>query len=175
MSRLLGINDKLDYDKNLKVINRLSVRGIIIEDNKIYLSHSKVNNTYKLPGGGVNDKEDILHALKREIREEVGFNIDSKIKYYGYFIEKWKSIKDFEEDSIFLNTSHYYICKRIGNLLPILPTKSEMKEQCERVFVDIDEAILANERVIEKKDVNFNYLERENEIFRLIKKELLTK
>lgn len=176
MNRLLGINDKKNYKNDAPMVKRLSVRGIIIEDDKIYLSHSRINNTYKLPGGGVDDKEDILYALKREIKEEVGFDIDlKKIKYYGYYKEIWKSIKEAENGSTFFNVSHYYLCKRVGDLMPIIPTESELKEECERVFVEIDIAIKANEVIIKQNIDKFNYLVRENEIFQLIKKELLTK
>ena len=61
--RLLGKNDKKDYKKNSRIIRRIGVRAIILEDDKIYLSYSKRNNFYKLPGGGVNKGESIIEAL----------------------------------------------------------------------------------------------------------------
>lgn len=174
MNRLLGINDKLDYKNDLAYIKRESVRGIIIEDGKIYLSHARINDTYKIPGGGIDLGENLIDALIREVREEVGIDVDlSSIKEYGHYIEKWKSIKDGEDDKIWFNTSYYFICKRLGSVKDIKPTLSEINDLSESSLVSIDDAIKANLNIIKNNDPKYNFLIRENEILSLIKKELI--
>lgn len=169
--RLLGVNDYKDYLESFKVINRTSARMIIIEDGKIFLSHAKRNNTYKLPGGGVNDNEDIITTAIRETLEEVGVVVDKKsIKEYGYYIEKWKSVRPYEDNYIWQNTSYYYIANKVS-LTSISPTSSEIYDMCESVLVDIDKAIIDNERYIKKMGnlLKDRILIREVEILKIIK------
>lgn len=172
--RFLGITDYKDYDDSFKEINRTSARCIIIEDNKIYLSYSRKNKYYKLPGGGVNDGECKRKAAARETLEEVGVKVDySNMVLYGVYIDKWKSVKKFEDNSVWINKSYYYICKRVGDVMPIKPTKSEIFEEVESRFVSLDEAIKINEERINSPEFDERFLIRENKIFKLIKNELL--
>ena len=175
--RLLGKNDKKDYKKNSRIIRRIGVRAIILEDDKIYLSYSKRNNFYKLPGGGVNKGEAIIEALKRETLEEVGIEIlDKSIKRYGLYIDKWRSVRLNDGDAIWLQKSFCFLCKRKGELKDIMPTESEIYDMSERRFVSLDDAISTNEARM--KSIEYSnkerFLERETEILRLIKKEFIT-
>jgi ADP-ribose pyrophosphatase YjhB (NUDIX family) len=53
----------------------LSAAAIIEKDNKIlFLDHSYING-YGLPGGMVKAGEDIEAALRREVKEETGFEV----------------------------------------------------------------------------------------------------
>lgn len=56
---------------------RTSVRGILIEDDKLLVIHRIKNNYeyYVVPGGGVEAQETLMQALKRELLEEVGIQI----------------------------------------------------------------------------------------------------
>ena len=56
---------------------RVSARGIIIVDDKVYLMFRRRKNNdgsyreyYVVPGGGIDEGEDVLDAVKRELREE---------------------------------------------------------------------------------------------------------
>lgn len=172
--RLLGTNDYKDYNGN-NIITRTSARCIVIENNKIFLSHSKKFNFYKLPGGGVNKDEQKRDAAAREALEEAGITIDKEnMKLYGVFVDKWKSVKN-NENAIWLNKSYHYICQRIGEIKEIEPTESEIYDDVEGVLVDIDTAINANEERMRSKDYSSKqrFLERETIVFKLIKKELM--
>jgi len=57
---------------------RLSIKAIIIKDNKILLTHNKYQGKqfYLLPGGGQKHGERIDEALKRECLEEIGYQVE---------------------------------------------------------------------------------------------------
>lgn len=71
------------YPKNqLENKKRKTVRALLIKDNKIGLLHIKGDdlafgkrNHLETPGGGIDDSESPIEALKREILEETGFTI----------------------------------------------------------------------------------------------------
>lgn len=174
--RILGINDKRDYLISDKEYVRKSARVIVIENNKIYLAHSKKDDYYKLPGGGVDKNETKKGAASRECLEESGVRTNAdELKFYGVYIDKWKSVRKNEDNIIWVNKSYYYIGKRIGDLENIKPTESEIFAEYESALVDIDVAIKANEKFINSESYNSKYrgLERENYIFKLIKEELV--
>lgn len=63
---------------------RVSARGIIISSDKVYLMFRRRKNDdgsyreyYVVPGGGIDEGENELEAVKRELREE--FSVDVNI------------------------------------------------------------------------------------------------
>ena len=89
---------------------RIVSRGILInDDNKIALLKIEgldefgYRDYYETPGGGVENKESLIKAAKREIKEETGY--DSKfIKSIGYVIDYYNLIKR-------KNITYYHIFK----------------------------------------------------------------
>lgn len=66
---------------------RYTARAVLKNsDGKYAVMYSHKFKLHSLPGGGVDDGEDILSALKREILEETGCVCDS-IKELGYISE----------------------------------------------------------------------------------------
>ena len=57
---------------------RISVRGILIQDDQLLVIHRIKGDReyYVIPGGGVEDNETLIQALKREMLEEVGIQVD---------------------------------------------------------------------------------------------------
>ena len=68
--RELFVMDKKNYIENGTVGRRPSVRGIIIKDEKIAMMHSLKYDYYKLPGGGIEDGDQLEDTLIREVKEE---------------------------------------------------------------------------------------------------------
>ena len=66
-NRELSIADRENY------YQRRAARAIVTdEDGAVALLYAKTRNYYKLPGGGIDEGEDVPQALAREIMEEIG-------------------------------------------------------------------------------------------------------
>lgn len=68
--------------------NRLvAVKGVLKQNGKILLIQRAEGDTlgglYEFPGGGVEEGEDLLNALRRELLEEIGFQDIVNINYFS--------------------------------------------------------------------------------------------
>ena len=86
---------------------RVSSRGIIIEDGKVYAMFRRrikddgtIKEYYVIPGGGIKENETLEENVIREMKEE--FSVDVKIKgYLG---------KDESDETI----AHFFSCSIIN-------------------------------------------------------------
>ncbi len=86
---------------------RLTARAIVQRSDGLYaVIYTEYFNIYTLPGGGVNEGEDIVDALCREIAEEVGCTCD-KIEEIGQVYEN-RAFCDFTQIDhyFFVYTEH---------------------------------------------------------------------
>jgi 8-oxo-dGTP pyrophosphatase MutT (NUDIX family) len=98
------------------MIQRPSVYGIILNDSKILLGKAAHTSKYVLPGGGINQGEDVHAALIREVKEETGIEVR-----VGEFIH-------FETDFFYYDPLDvaihgflfYYVCEPLTVELPSL-------------------------------------------------------
>jgi 8-oxo-dGTP pyrophosphatase MutT (NUDIX family) len=60
-----------------KLSFRPSVYGVIRDGERVLLVRTRNTNKYALPGGGVELGETLEDALRREVREETGIEIDA--------------------------------------------------------------------------------------------------
>jgi len=80
-------------------MKRISVRGIVTKDNMLSvifrrkLVNGKFIEYYVVPGGGVENSEDLKLALKRELKEEL--NIEVNIKDLAFVVETDERIEYF--------------------------------------------------------------------------------
>jgi len=55
----------------------VAVKGVLKKEGRILLTQRALNDTlggmYEFPGGGIEEGEYLLNALKRELQEEVGY------------------------------------------------------------------------------------------------------
>ena len=77
--KLYNILNKIER-RNRKMRNRAG--GILIENGKVLLIHriknvdGIVKEYYVVPGGGIEEGENIEEATKRELKEEIGINVE---------------------------------------------------------------------------------------------------
>lgn len=114
---------------------RRAARAVLLgETGQVYLLHTAAHGYHKLPGGGLNDNEEIKAALTREIMEEVG----CKAEMLG---EIGKIIEHRNEQQL-VQTSYCYLARQTGPLQPIALEEDEIAEGLELVQAStIDEAI----------------------------------
>ena len=67
----LRILDQKNYTDDMPIIERYSVRGIIVRDGRIAMQQGG-EGQYKILGGGMDVGETIEQTLIREVREESG-------------------------------------------------------------------------------------------------------
>lgn len=86
------------------------VCAIIVENEKILISmrpsHVHLGNYWEFPGGKVEENESHHAALKREIKEEVGLEIDIET-----CLRSISHVYESEEKKLGL---HFFLCKRKG-------------------------------------------------------------
>lgn len=128
------------YPKNFKEYkNRDAVRGFIYNDlNQVALIHIKGvdefgdRDHFEFPGGGIENGEDEIEALKREIKEEIGYEIDN-IRPIGLISNQYNLLKRIDHQHFYLAHATKFVGQ---NLLDY--EKNIFKEI---VFFDIDKLI----------------------------------
>ena len=164
--------DLKNYDKNWKHSKRDSARGIIrLGQDKLALVYAKKDGYYKFPGGGINEGEDIIAALAREVHEEVGLVvIPESIREYGSVLRRQKStVKDGE---IFEQENYYYFCdvedRVVGQDLDAYEDEAGFVLR----IVNIDEAIATNAAYSSVDYFNEIMIKRDRRMLEMVKQEL---
>lgn len=105
--RLLFTIDTQDYDNDGSQFIRPSSRAIIIKNRKIAMIHSLKYDYYKFPGGGIENNEDRITALVREVKEEAGLKVKlDSVREYGYV----HRIQKGHQEDVFIQDNYYYLC-----------------------------------------------------------------
>lgn len=102
-------------------VTRKAVRAILINDSgEIAILHKSKKNEYKLIGGGVEKNENLEQALRREVLEESGCEMQI-IKELGY-TEEYKTLNNF------IQISYIYVAKVLNNTNELHLTQQEKDE-----------------------------------------------
>ncbi len=128
---------------------RVSVRAVIFDgDNIITMFRSKKKDDgtrkeyYVIPGGGVEEGESLEEALIREIKEELG--IDIEIVKYLREVEEEKAIQ------------HFYFCRTHAHDLKITGVENERNN--EDNFYEIRKLRIAD---LDKVDISYRDMIKE--------------
>jgi nucleoside triphosphatase len=90
-----------------KLVLRPAAYAVIVNDGKVLLLKSRHGGKYCLPGGGIDAGERIEVALKREVREETGIEID--VQSFAHFQEDFFYYDPL--DKAYHGLLFYYFCK----------------------------------------------------------------
>ena len=132
-------NDKVKYNVRL-----LIQRG----DNLICVVKSEKYGYMQLPGGGIENCESIMDALRREAREETGFLIND-IRPVGYIVEKREDIRNSHD----WNQAISFVFSALsGKEVGINYTEDEIAEGFKPMWIKLEDFIVEQEKNEGKKE-----------------------
>ncbi|MGL6041943.1 MAG: NUDIX hydrolase [Deefgea sp.] len=129
-----------------RIANRRAVRAIVRDGDEILLLYTRRYNDYSLPGGGVDEGEDLVMALRRELHEETGAQEIQIQQEYGFLDEYRPSLKP-DHDILFMR-SFIYVCQIARELGETKMEHYEIKNGMEARWVRLADAIDHNQGVI---------------------------
>ena len=113
---------------------RHTARAVLRNSDGLYaVMYAKKSGLYALPGGGIEDGESIIDALKREILEETGCFCDA-IEELGYVYEN-------RAECDFTQYSYYYAVTSSGPLKSIELTDEEIENGTLLLWYPLDKVI----------------------------------
>ena len=153
------------------IFKREATRAICLKGELILLLHTQRYDDYSLPGGGVNEGEDLILAMKRELVEETGAKNIVEVNEFGIYEEYRPWYKpDFDIQHMI---SYCYTCCVDKELGETSLEHYELKNGMRPLWINIHKAIAHNEDTLLNSEKKGMSIERETYLLRLIKKELL--
>lgn len=154
------------------IFERRAARGIILRDSDILLLYTKRYNDYSFPGGGLEEQEDIITGLKRELAEETGAKNIRDIKEFG-IIDEYRPHDKPEYDLIHM-ISYFYICTIDEACDPCNFEDYEISNGMTSVWINIHDAIAHNKKVMANQEPSMGFsIERETIVLELAARELI--
>ncbi len=140
----------------------LGVGAVVIDGDKLLVIKDRIWQKYKLPGGHIDDRENISNALKREVYEETGVDIEfESIVSLGHF-----SPAQFGESNLYVVCRATPISKEINII--------DVEEIMDAKWVDIQEYLACEDVHSYNKAIVKNALEN-NGFKRDTRDDLITK
>ncbi|MGB2786789.1 MAG: NUDIX domain-containing protein [Candidatus Saccharimonadaceae bacterium] len=147
---------------------RGAARAVLLDDNgQVYLLNVSKHGYHKLPGGGIDEGEDIKQALERELMEEVGCKAEIQTEL-GTVLE----YRNYDDGGL-QQTSYCYLAKQVGEQVASALEEGELAEGMFEVKAkSIDDAIalLSQDKpdnlegkFIQKRDIAFLQAAKEQE------------
>ena len=152
-------------DPTMKTIRRESVRGILMDpDGTLHMVTSSKYGDCCFPGGGIENGENHIAALKREILEETGYAVDpASVQPFGR-VDQFLHNSFFSADEMYL-INYFYLCRGTRVAYPTL-TENEKNEGVAPVSVTLEEALAMNRALA---DTDYHWVPRETFVLELLR------
>lgn len=156
-------------DLNATSFNRKATRAIVLNGSDILLLYTERYHDYSLPGGGIDEGEDKISALIRELKEETGAQNVRNIQEFGLY-EEYRPWYKPEFDIVHME-SYCYSCDIDEELLDPEFEAHELANGMVPKWVNIHEAIVHNEHTIANSEKKGMSVDRETFLLKRIVKE----
>lgn len=155
-----------------KLFERTAARAIVLKGEEILLIYTKRYNDYSIPGGGVDEGEDIKAGLRRELSEETGAEQIKIIEAFGIYEEYRPTYKEGYDFMHMM--SYFYVCDCHKTLGEASPEAYEQANGSVPVWININKAIVYNNKVIKNNENSMGLsIGRETFVLELILKEIV--
>lgn len=153
----------------LAVITRHASRAIVLDGTNILLLYTERYDDYTIPGGGINEGEDPIAGMVRELQEETGALNISMIEDYGIYEE----FRPWHRDNVKVlhMISHCFTCKIDRELGQNNLEDHEVRNGMTPVWLDIHQAIHHNEQTMANSEKKGLSIERETFLLRKVVQE----
>jgi ADP-ribose pyrophosphatase YjhB (NUDIX family) len=155
----------------LKLMERHAARGIVVKGDNILLLFTQRYHDYSLPGGGIDDGEDEVAGLIRELQEETGAQGVRNVKAFARY-DEYRPWYKSDADIIHM-ISHCYTCEIDDELGDTALESHEVSNGMTPVWMNIYEAIAHNDDVMANSEKKGLSIERETFLLRVIARELV--
>ncbi len=165
---------KVHYHPEIKSLEgkskftRLATRAITMDADNILMLYTERYDDYSLPGGGLDNNEDKVQGMKRELSEETGATGITNIKPFGIYEEyrPWHQ-PDYEIQHM---VSYCYTCDIDKELGKSHMESYEANNGMAPKWINIFEAIKHNKKTISNSPKKGMSIERETFLLELIAK-----
>ena len=151
-------------DPTLKAVRRESVRGILVDsDGTLHMVTSALYGDCCFPGGGIEDGENHMDTLCREVLEETGYAVDPASVHPFGRVDQFLHNRFFGVDEMHL-VNYFYLCRGTKVADPA-PTENEKKEGVTTISVTLEEALAMNRALV---DTDYHWVPRETFVLELL-------
>ncbi|GLO63843.1 DNA mismatch repair protein MutT [Vibrio sp. MACH09] len=161
----------IDHLDDKIIFQRHAARAIVLDGENILLLYTERYHDYTIPGGGLDEGEDAIAGLVRELEEETGAQNIHNIKPYGIYEEFRPWYKDNAD--VMHQVSYCYSCKIDAQLGDTAFEEHEVNNGMKPVWINIHQAIAHNEKTMAESPKKGMSIERETFLLHLIAKEML--
>jgi ADP-ribose pyrophosphatase YjhB (NUDIX family) len=156
----------------LTLIERHAARAIVLKGDDILLLFTERYHDYSLPGGGIDEGEDEIEGLIRELKEETGAQGARNVQPFARY-DEYRPWYKADADIIHM-ISHCYTCEIDDELGDTAYESHEVSNGMKPVWMNIHTAIAHNEEVIANSPKKGLSIERETFMLKVIAEELLS-
>ena len=156
-----------------RVFQRLAARAIVQRNEQILLLFTERYNDFSFPGGGLDEGENVIAGLKRELEEETGAREVKVGQYFGY-VEEYRPYQKPQYDVMHM-TSHFYRCEIARQLESARMEMHEIANGMRPMWVNLVDAISHNEAVMHRQECSMGQsIQRETFMLKKVESDLVT-